>query len=58
MAYLGGRVPVRLEIIADAWPRLLSIDGDEIGDLYTGGCQRSLYIRQAPGAARIVPRHV
>ena len=58
MAYLGGCIPVRLEIIADAWPRLLSIDGDEIGNLQPGGCQRSLYIRRAPGAARIVPRHV
>jgi hypothetical protein len=29
-----------------------------IGNLQPGGCQRSSYIPRAPGAARIVPRHV
>jgi hypothetical protein len=37
MAYLGGSVAVRLEIIADAWSWSLSIDGDVIGDLQPGG---------------------
>jgi hypothetical protein len=58
MAYLGGCIPVRLEIIADAWPWSLSIGVDEIGNLQPRGCQGSSYIPRASGAARIVPRHV
>ena len=58
MADLGGCVAVRLEIIADAWPWSVSVDGDAIGDLEPGGCQRLSYIRRAARVASIVPRHV
>src|SRR5271166_2843886 len=56
MAYAGGCIAVRLEVVADARIRALITDGDEIGDLQPGGKQRLLYVRRA-GAPNPSPGH-